>query len=99
MDLLQKFAHRAVKQYTLNDLDSVKNREDRSNLIIHSLELKSVYEDDDEEEQRKAYEIYSNNLHTHKNIKTLILNEGNPKPYNVLDFKLEQMQLEELVLG
>jgi hypothetical protein len=65
---------------------------------IKHLELKSVYEDDDEEEQRKAYEIYSNNLHTHQNIKTLILNEQSPKPYNVLNLKLDQMQLEELVL-
>lgn len=36
MDLLQDFVH-GVKIYTLNDLDSVKNREDRSTLIIHSL--------------------------------------------------------------
>lgn len=65
---------------------------------IKHLELKSVYEDDDEEEQRKAHEIYSKNLHTHQNIKTLILNEQSPEPYNVLDLKLDQMQLEELVL-
>lgn len=65
---------------------------------IKHLELNSVYEDDDEEEQRKAYEIYSQNLHTHKNIKTLILNEQSPKPYNVLNLKLDLMQLEELFL-
>jgi hypothetical protein len=51
-----------------------------------------------EEHKKAAYEIYSKNLHTHKNIKTLILNEGNPSAYNVVDLKLDQMQLEELVL-
>lgn len=51
-----------------------------------------------EEHKKATYEIYSKNLHTHKNIKTLILNEGNPSAYNVVDLKLDQMQLEEFVL-
>jgi hypothetical protein len=50
----------------------------------------------DEEDKEMSCEIYAKNLHTHTNIKTLILKEGNPNAYNILDLKLDQMQLEEL---
>jgi hypothetical protein len=50
----------------------------------------------DEEDKEISYEIYAKNLHTHKNIKTLILNKGNSNAYNILDLKLDQMHLEEL---
>ena len=52
----------------------------------------------DEEDKEMSYEIYAKNLHTHTNIKTLILTKGNPNAYNILDLKLGQMQLEELNL-
>jgi len=51
----------------------------------------------DEEDKEISYETYAKNLHTHKNIKTLILNEDK-KAYNILDLKLDQMQLEEFIL-
>jgi hypothetical protein len=52
----------------------------------------------DEEDKEASYKVYAKNLHTHQNIKTLILEEGNPNAYNILDLKLDQMQLEELNL-
>lgn len=65
---------------------------------IQYLYLNVELDDEEEEHKKKVYEIYSNNLHTHQNIKTLILNKGNPSAYNVADLKLDEMQLEELVL-
>jgi hypothetical protein len=50
----------------------------------------------DEEDKEASYEIYAKNLHTHQNIKTLILEEGNPNAYNIWDLKIDQMHLEEL---
>ncbi len=69
---------------------------------IKHLELKRVQLDyfETEEYKKKVYEIYSKNLHTHTNLKTLRLIKGNDIPFNILDLQFDKMpQLEELFLA
>jgi hypothetical protein len=66
---------------------------------IKHLELRRVYLDYDED-NKESNEIYSKNLHTHTNLKTLMLVKGNDIPFNILDLQFDKMpQLEELFLA
>lgn len=66
---------------------------------IKHLKLKRVQLDYDED-NKESNEIYSKNLHTHTNLKTLILVKGNDIPFNILDLQFDKMpQLEELFLA
>jgi hypothetical protein len=69
---------------------------------IKHLELKRVQLEyfETEEYKKKVYEIYSKNLYTHTNLKTLRLIKGNDIPFNILDLQFDKMpQLEELFLA
>jgi hypothetical protein len=69
---------------------------------IKHLELKRVQLDyfETEEYKKEVYEIYSKNLHTHTNLKTLRLIKGNDIPFNILDLQFDKMlQLQELFLA
>jgi hypothetical protein len=66
---------------------------------IKHLELKRVQIDYDED-NKVSNEVYSKNLHTHTNLKTLMLVKGNDIPFNILDLQFDKMpQLEELFLA
>jgi hypothetical protein len=66
---------------------------------IKHLELRRVCLDYDED-NKESNEIYSKNLHTHTNLKTLMLVKGNDIPFNILDLQFDKMpQLEELFLA
>jgi hypothetical protein len=65
---------------------------------IKHLQLTRVSLDYDED-NKESNEIYSKNLHTHTNLKTLRLVKGNDIPFNILDLQFDKMpQLEELFL-
>ena len=68
---------------------------------VKYLELKEVEVDNynSNGEDKISNEIYSRNLHTHQNIKTLILTQGRYNPFKLEDLQLNKMEnLEELGL-
>jgi hypothetical protein len=67
---------------------------------IKHLELNRIEVDNDNRngEEEISNEIYSKNLHTHQNIKTLVLIQGRYNPFKLEDIQLSKMEnLEELI--